>query len=297
MRKMRAFATALSVALTVPAFAADLPALKAPPYVPPPPLWAGFYGGLNAGGTFSTGSGVTNSSGDLYDDYALAAAGAAGAASAIVSGSGNSNNSGILGGGQLGYNFQFHQNLLAGLEVDLQAISGSNSGVVVGAAPDPQGTATQMVTTGQYKASLDYLGTLRGRAGFLLSPTWLAYATGGLAYGAANLSATFATVDAAGLYGPGYGPSTYSQTRVGWTVGAGVEWMFLPNWSAKVEYLYYDLGTVTTNSVVSGLNNLSGAVGYAYGTSTSAPFNGHIVRAGVNYHLSWFAPSPVLAKY
>jgi len=297
MRKMLPSAIALSVALTVPALAADLPALKAPPYVPPPPLWTGFYAGLNAGGTFSTGSGVANSSGDLYDDYAPAAAGAAGALSALVSGSGISNNSGVLGGGQVGYNFQFQQNLVVGLEADLQGLSGSNSGVVVGAAPDPRATATQMVTTGQYNASLDYLGTLRGRAGFLLSPTWLAYATGGLAYGGGNLSATFATVDAAGVYGPGFGPSTYAQTRVGWTVGAGVEWMFLPNWSARVEYLYYDLGTVTTNSVVAGLNNGTGTVGYAYGTSTSANFNGHILRAGVNYHFNWSSPAPVIAKY
>ena len=79
------------------------------------------------------------------------------------------------------------------------------------------------------------------------------------------------------------------------TAGGGVEWMFMPNWSGKLEYLYYDLGSVASpQTALSG----AGATGpWAYTASTSARFNGHIVRAGLNYHFNWASPSPVVAKY
>ena len=72
--------------------------------------------------------------------------------------------------------------------------------------------------------------------------------------------------------------------------------MFHGNWSAKVEYLYYDLGTA------SAANALSAAVpagNLLYGSyyQTSTHFNGQVVRVGVNYHFQWFAPATVVAKY
>ena len=76
-----------------------------------------------------------------------------------------------------------------------------------------------------------------------------------------------------------------------------MEWLFFPNWSAKFEYLYYDLGTVTLNSIPTGINTLTGVTGYNYATYTSARFNGNLVRAGLNYHFNWAVPVPVLAKY
>ena len=62
--------TALSLVLTASVFAADLPGNKPPVYVPPPPpMWTGFYAGLNAGGTFSGGNGLTTTGVDLLDDF------------------------------------------------------------------------------------------------------------------------------------------------------------------------------------------------------------------------------------
>ena len=81
--------------------------------------------------------------------------------------------------------------------------------------------------------------------------------------------------------------------RTGWTGGGGVEWMFLPKWSAKVEYLYYDLGTATTTP----LQAVYGAKGQFSNASYQARFNGDVVRAGVNYHFGWGAPAPVVAKF
>jgi outer membrane immunogenic protein len=85
-------------------------------------------------------------------------------------------------------------------------------------------------------------------------------------------------------------------TRKALTVGGGLEWMFSQNWSVKFEYLYYDLGTASVNGPVQYVNAVTGATGLG-ASQTSAQFNGHIVRAGVNYHFNWGAPAPVLAKY
>ena len=85
---------------------------------------------------------------------------------------------------------------------------------------------------------------------------------------------------------------------VGWTAGGGAEWMFMPNWSVKAEYLYYDLGK-TSGSVVNpyyGIDAASGLNGMESITNFSSRVSGNIVRAGANYHFN-FASAPVVAKY
>jgi len=139
--------------------------------------------------------------------------------------------SGIAGGGQIGYNWQVGQFVL-GAETDIQA----------SAADD---------TFAPYKFSNPWFGTLRGRAGFAINNVLL-YGTAGLAYG--DLKAEFGGLDE-------------SKTLVGWTGGLGMEVGFTPGWSAKVEYLYMDLGsrayTLTAND-----NGLHASY----------------LRLGVNYH-------------
>jgi len=114
--------------------------------------------------------------------------------------------------------------------------------------------------------NLAWFGTVRGRAGYLITPTLLLYGTAGFAYG---------QVDAWG----------WSNTRTGWTAGGGVEWMFAPHWTAKAEYLYVDLSS----------NGATGSLGWSYGYNFHPQIN--VVRAGVNYHFNWGAPAPVVAKY
>jgi outer membrane immunogenic protein len=87
---------------------------------------------------------------------------------------------------------------------------------------------------------LDTLGTVRARFGLLIAPIFLAYATGGFAYGETRLGTTF--------FCPGCSPqaaisTTSSGIATGWTVGAGLEWQFAPGWSVKGEYLWVDLGS------------------------------------------------------
>jgi outer membrane immunogenic protein len=184
-------AVALTAALfAMPAAAADLYG-KAPAFAAAPFSvynWNGAYVGVNLG--YQWGS-VTNWGG----------------------GSPN----GIMGGGQLGYNWQFGQYVF-GLEADLQ------------------GSAAQD-TFAAYKFANPWFGTVRGRAGYAMNNV-LIYLTGGLAYGGGR-------VDFAGL--------NETQTHLGWTLGGGVEVGLTPNWSAKAEYLYVRLDD--RSYVLTGVNN------------------------------------------
>ncbi|QGM99166.1 outer membrane protein [Methylocystis parvus] len=288
------------------ALAADLPSRKGPPVLPPPPpppLWTGFYVGLNAGGGWSsstTTNVVTSPLGNPLlplspfgvSEWLNVSAGGTGS---LSSGS----NGGFLGGGQIGYNYQFYNSFVVGLEADIQGVATSGSGQSALTVLPTTFAGINSVTGISVSKSLDYIGTVRGRLGWLALPTLLIYGTGGLAYGGVNSTtgifqqADVPFVDNFGTTSAG----AFSDTRVGWTAGGGVEWMFWPNWSAKVEYLYYNLGTVTY-SAGSRLALLAPATPlWAHATQTSTSFNGNIVRAGVNYHFNWGAPAPVVAKY
>ncbi|MGA8170743.1 MAG: outer membrane beta-barrel protein [Methylocystis sp.] len=284
------------------AFAADLPSRKeAPVYVPPPPppMWTGFYVGLNAGGTFGGSDQVTVAGGGL-GAFGTAAqiASANGVGAAAAGGVIPVSNSGFVGGGQVGYNWQFNSFVL-GIEADIQGIAGSNSTSSVASAVPLSAPLGAYSAFGAVSAqqSLDYLGTVRGRVGFLFTPTLLVYGTGGLAYGGANLNTSGFASEGSPIGGSAFAGSTYSDTLVGWTAGGGLEWMFSRNWSAKVEYLYYDLGCLTSTPALAPITAGNGAVIGAIGQQASARFDGHIVRAGINYHFNWGAPAPVVAKY
>lgn len=141
--------------------------------------------------------------------------------------------SGIAGGAQGGYNWQNGQ-FVYGLEGDIG----------ISAADD---------TFAPYKFANPWFGTARGRVGYAFDSV-LAYATGGLAFGDLVATATATNVDE-------------TKTEVGWTVGVGAEYGFNANWSAKVEYLYIDLGsrTFATTGVDNGLS-------------------ANLFRLGLNYH-------------
>ncbi|WP_036280740.1 outer membrane protein [Methylocystis sp. ATCC 49242] len=286
------------------ALAADLPSYKAPlpPPPPPPPMWTGFYVGLNAGGMWSNSSvtnlttipGFINFGGvsPLGLNHAISAA--VGANAAIPT-----NTSGFIGGGQIGYNWQFGGSFLAGIEADIQGVAGSNSNSTVTTIATGAGfPANPTMTTMTASRRLDYIGTVRGRLGWLFTPTLLVYGTGGLAYGGvtSNVSLVGAETPAAGPNnGVWFSNGAFSDTRVGWTAGGGVEWMFMPNWSAKVEYLYYDLGRVTY-AMAPIVQTFPAAPYWTHFPGASTRFNGNIVRAGLNYHFNW-GVAPVIAKY
>jgi outer membrane immunogenic protein len=162
----------------------------------------------------------------------------------------NNTKSGFVGGGHVGYNYQISSFVL-GLEGDIEGAT---------------------VWNGVLRSSI------RGRLGFALDRA-LVYATGGLAIGSSSGSNNY------GYWGYNWGGNQTS-TRVGWTVGGGVEYAFTPNWSAGVEYRYSDLGKNTGNT---------GAWGYNYGGNMRVTENA--VRARVSYHFNTGYSAPVLAKY
>jgi outer membrane immunogenic protein len=123
------------------------------------------------------------------------------------------------------------------------------------------------------------------------------YSTGGLAYGGvrSNSQTNFGGTDANLI--PGATSGSFSDTRFGWTVGGGFEWMFASNWTAKLEYLYYDLGSVSYPTGATVVDpSLAGTLPGAQetvATRTSTRFEGNIVRVGLNYKFG----GPVVAKY
>jgi outer membrane immunogenic protein len=118
-----------------------------------------------------------------------------------------------------------------------------------------------------------------------VTPSLLAYGTGGFAFG--HVSATTAFAEAVG--GPcGCGPAvavaaSSSATLPGWTAGGGVEWMIAPQWSLKGEYLYYDLGTLS-NTLTIVQTNAAGANFFGATVAFTAVVKGNIARVSVNFH-------------
>ena len=301
MKKLAQSTAILALALAASsALAADLPSYKAPPPPPPPPppMWTGFYVGLNAGYTWSSSNNVVVSSFPLIVPGGAINVAFANAITGLSNLNASTNNNGFIGGGQVGYNWQFASAFVAGVEADIQGIAGSNNGFS-SAGVIALGNGQSVGSIATVSRSLDYIGTVRGRLGWLFTPTLLVYGTGGLAYGGVTSNTSiFQALIPNSITTPFWGGAgAFSDTRVGWTAGGGVEWMFWPNWSAKVEYLYYDLGNVTYS--VSPLVTVAGALNPFTFNAVQAQsrFDGHIVRAGLNYHFNWGAPAPVYAKY
>ncbi len=239
------------------ASAADLPRRNAvtaapPVFVPPAFTWTGFYAGVNAGAKFGS------------DDNArtIGSPGFVGLVpGGFVPGSLRVGDTGFTGGAQIGYNQQYGQ-FVAGVETDFQFVGGERGTAFTG----PTG-----ITTTAFRDN-GYLGTLRARLGILASDRLLVYATGGLAYG--SFDTTLGVTAGPAIWG-----GSNDKFRAGWTVGAGAEYAFTNNWTAKIEYLYYDLGRQTITA--SPLNGAATATGLSYVGRVDN--TGQIVRAGLNY--------------
>jgi outer membrane immunogenic protein len=292
-------AAGLALALVAgSALAADLPSRKAPPvYIPPPPVfsWTGLYGGVNIGYGFGNG--------DISRGGILAAQNIPGTGffdGPIETWRVPVNLNGVLGGGQVGYNYQFNPWIVLGFETDIQAADLRSSQRSAGGFMSPffGVPSSTFQTANQY---VDWFGTVRGRIGLTMPsyPNIMIYGTGGLAYGGTEFAHVSTRVDNCFGFGS-QATATTTQTRVGWTAGGGVEWtpMAFPAWSAKIEYLYTDLGQVS--QIGGGFTGFSSVpIGPLSQTSiNTVALRWHTVRAGVNWHFNPFGSSaPVLAKY
>jgi outer membrane immunogenic protein len=282
---MRRFRCALLAGVAVIGFAsiasaADMP-LKAPVYKAPPAAvvvssWNNCYLGGNVG--YSWGRGQTDKTDPTINTLFGTVPG--------TSFSDSNGLRGVIGGGQVGCNWQpVKNNWVFGVEADFQwsGENGSfqrNDPFAFGIGGILQATGTN-VTDAESKISS--FGTVRGRAGYLWGNVLL-YGTGGLAYGQVNLSGQ-ETVSGCvsnifnGVCLPGgqFNQTTVlggSKVKVGWTLGGGVEAPLANNWTWRLEYLYIDLGTL--------------ALSYPTSVTTSTKFTDNIVRLGLNYHFAGY---------
>jgi outer membrane immunogenic protein len=242
MKKLFLATTAFVVLTAASAGAADL---SRPAYAPPPPpvySWTGIYWGGNVGYSW----------GQSKNDRSLVNLGVTVSESQDVDG--------VIGGVQTGYNYQFGAWVL-GLETDIQA-SGQKGGSTFPVLAIPPSTLTT-------DHKLNWFGTTRPRLGFLATPNLLLYGTAGVAYG--QIKDTY-TANVAGV--GTVATASVDDVRAGWTAGAGIEGAFGGGWSAKVEYLYMDLGKLQQTVTIPP-------------AAITATFNSrltdNIVRVGLNY--------------
>jgi outer membrane immunogenic protein len=236
---------ALSLLTVVSAFGADLGPLPPPPLQPPPPAftWTSCYGGLQVSGGLGTKD-VSDTAGVLSPVTGFTTV--------------NLNVSGVIGGGQIGCDYEFTSNWVLGIE---GAVSGGNIGA--------KGTFTPPGIPGDsttFKESSDFLMSVTGRVGYAWDRLMI-YGKGGIAWVDDRYSAfdSFVTYD-----------YEATENRMGWTAGAGIEWAFWNDLSAKLEYDYYGFGQRDV-LFIDSLGNPPGPL--------NVKQNIQVIKLGLNFHI------------
>jgi outer membrane immunogenic protein len=250
------------------AFAADLPSRAPPPvYLPPPPIftWTGIYVGGQIGYAWANG----NFNETVVDPVT----------GTVINTSVGGKPNGVIGGAHVGFNYQIpgwnwfsSSGVVIGLEGSVDGTSLTNTAVV--------GFPDDSTLTAHSKA--DIQGSIRGRLGVAWDRV-LIFATGGVAFGGFNTEVSFSDP-------PFFASASRSNTRVGWTVGGGIEYAITNNWSIQAEYRFTDFGTIRNGDLA--------------GLPAGNFFNGHRrlqqnqVQAGFSYKFDLLPPPPPLvAKY
>jgi opacity protein-like surface antigen len=222
------------------------------PYAGDPWSWRGFYVGVHAG--YSWGS---NDFSEVVSVVPLVTLGGI-------------DTSGWVFGGQAGYNWQ-SGSIVGGLEVDLSVSNIKGTSTLIS-----RNFAGGITITDSLSDDVQYLGSARARLGFTPSPTWLIYATGGLAWERVD------RIDRTTLVVPG--TTQFASMRdprdwFGWVAGIGVEGRLRSNWIGRVEYLHYDFGTVEAATTVVTTPTTPGGT-FSDGTGSATI---DIIRAAISY--------------
>jgi outer membrane immunogenic protein len=273
------FGAAAFVALTAGSvFAADIaaqPYSKAPVYTVPVYDWSGFYIGVDVGGVSQSDSGISNffqvgNSRNLLTQ--------------------SSSSGSLIGGGHIGYNWQFAPTWVLGIEADAQWMNAKNN-----FCRGLDGTLTSCIDTNRGFATIEsetkWLSTVRGRLGWTFD-RFMIYGTGGVAFGEIETKVGFSCLVAgcAAAATPLATAGTDTSTRAGWVAGAGIEWMVASNWMIRAEYLHVDLGSVTGNVLLPATTCIFGG---PCGMSYSRDLIYDMGRVGLSYKFG----GPVVAKY
>jgi outer membrane immunogenic protein len=239
MTRVLLASVAAAALFSTASFAADLSVRRAaPPPAPMPYVAAPTWSGCYVGGNLGGAFGSASISG--------------------VAGTVSADNSGFAGGGQVGCDYQFAPGWVIGFRNMFDGTSNNRSGTL-GSGP----LAGDVVNFNN-----QWFDTLTGRIGYSWAQPWLVYFQGGAAW-----AHTSANITAAGVQ-----IGQTSQTRTGWTVGGGVEWMFIPHWSAFLEGNYMDYGSTSGTAVTA-----AGTVCASPGCGFEAKATAANVLVGVNY--------------
>lgn len=241
-------ATAMALALSANAYAADAVYYQDPAPVAhsAPYDWSGFYVGVNAG----IGGGNAKHPFNIADPAGVS----------VLNGSLNVTGAGFIGGAQVGYNIQ-NGGFVWGVEGDIQYAHVDHRVSAAFAVPGVGGLDVNAGTR------LDWFGTIRARVGAPVTDRFLAYATGGVAYGQTTSSINASSGGVTAF------EASSRNTKWGWTIGAGGEYAVTDNMSLKTEYLYTDLGKANVINA-----NIGG------GTATlDRDYRFHTVRVGLNF--------------
>ncbi len=261
------------------ALAADLPSRAPPPvYLPPAPIftWTGIYVGGQVGYAWTSGNNQFTGFDPFFDG------------GTFLSSSIGGTPSGVIGGGHVGYQLQLPQwswfsssGIVIGLEGSVDGTSLSNTA----AAFFPDGTT---VTA---HSNADIQGSIRGRLGIAWDRA-LIYATGGVAFGGFNTNVSIANTGFSNGGFPFFANGSVSSTRVGWTVGGGIDYAITNNWSVFAEYRYTNWGSINENNFGGGL--LTGGEFF----NGNRHINQNQVQVGFSYKFDLLPPpAPVVAKY
>jgi outer membrane immunogenic protein len=226
------------------ALAADLPRKAPPKPLPPPPppiTWTGCYIGGNVGGIFGRGE-TTFNFGEI-----------------------STNNSGFVGGGQIGCDYQWPGGWVIGFRNMFDGTSLSRDRTFF----DPISG-----TTGTVDFKTRWFDALTSRLGYAVAPGWLIYSQGGVVWANTRTDVTFAGFQVGD-----------SKTRSGWTAGGGVEWMFASRWSAFLEGNFMDFGSRDATIFT--------PVACDFGCNLSTKTTAATVLVGVNYRFGWIGKGKV----
>jgi outer membrane immunogenic protein len=255
--------TALAALGMARAMAADMPAYPLPPPAPPgiPNCWTGFYLGPNLG--YHAGQDSISVSADPTG-WVVQAANAINSQTATWL-----TPQGAVVGGQIGFNWQLDNNVVLGWEGDGEWLGGASSRQMTVVSP--------FVATGDFmqNASAEHaMATIRARLGWAFG-NLMAYGTAGGAMG------WFSNTNSFALFGGTLPTSQSSATvRPGWTGGGGLEWMFLPAWSVKAEYLYFHMQNYNTTIPACSICVPTSDIVVHHN------YSDNFVRVGLNWHIT-----------
>ena len=282
MKSLATSVVAIAGFIGTSAFAADMGVPAAPP---PAPVWnwTGWYAGVNLGASF--GSVKTDFNAPVT--VTVATTGAPFVGTTSFAGSNREYPDGFMGGGQIGYNWQFSPIWVVGFEADFQGAAEKDHNTLSNInffSP----TAASGPTVLDYSTQIDWFGTVRVRAGYVWgNGNVFSYVTGGLAYGEVKINGT-STVSVTNLV-PAMTPSpitqafSHSQVNTGWAAGYGTEGRLgNSNWTWKVEGLYMGLGSIDAagGSFTTHAANVTLTAGPV---TTHTRFNDGTLRGGLNY--------------